>query len=61
MAKSLHPRDYPSVWDFAIHTAIGFENLFLFEQDSQQFYLALFNLATTTDNLEDYEKFLKKI
>jgi uncharacterized membrane protein len=61
MAKSLHPRDYPSVWDFAIHTAIGFENLFLFEQDSQQFYLALFNLATTTDNIEEYEKFLKKI
>ena len=61
MAKSLHPRDYPSVWDFAIHTAIGFENLFLFEQDSQQFYLALFNLATTTENIEEYEKFLKKI
>ena len=61
MAKSLNPRDYQSVWDFAMHTAIGFENLFLFEQDSQQFYLALFNLATTTNNQHDYEKFLKKM
>ena len=61
MAKSLNPRDYQSVWDFAIHTALGFENLFLFEQDSQQFYLALYNLATTTNNQKDYEKFLKKM
>lgn len=61
MAKSLNPRDYQSVWDFAIHTALGFENLFLFEQDSQQFYLALYNLATTTNNQRDYEKFLKKM
>ncbi|WP_248912399.1 DUF2254 domain-containing protein [Paenibacillus antarcticus] len=60
MAKSLNPRDYEAVWDFAIHTAQGFENLFLFEQDSQQFYSALRNLATTTDNLINYDKFLKK-
>lgn len=59
MAKSLNPRDYQAVWDFALHTACGFENLFLFEQDRQQFYCALRNLATTTDNLINYDNFLK--
>lgn len=59
MAKSLHPSDYQSVWDFAVNTSQGFENLFLFEHDSQQFYQALCNLATTTNNLPEYEKILK--
>ena len=60
MAKSLHPSDYQSVWDFAVYSAQGFENLFLFEHDSQQFYRALCSLATTTNNLTDFEEILKK-
>jgi uncharacterized membrane protein len=59
MAKTINSRDYEAVWDFGVHTARGFENSFLFELDSHQFYRALFNLATITHHLEEYEDLLK--
>ncbi len=59
MARTINPRDHEAVWDFGVHTARGFENSFLFELDSQQFYRALYNIAITTNHLEEYEDLLK--
>ena len=60
MAKSLDPSVHQTVWDFAVHIAQGFENLFLFDQDKQQFYHVLYSLAITTDNLTHYDHLLEK-
>jgi uncharacterized membrane protein len=60
MAKSLNKRDYNAVWEFGVFTARGFEDLFLFTLDYQQFHLALQNLAVTTKHEKEFEKFMEK-
>ncbi|WP_260320114.1 DUF2254 domain-containing protein [Peribacillus simplex] len=60
MAKSLNPRDYKAIWEFGVFTASGFENLFLFKLDHQQFHHALSNLAVSTKHEKEYEEFLKQ-
>ncbi|RUQ25204.1 DUF2254 domain-containing protein [Peribacillus cavernae] len=60
MAKSLSTRDYKAVWEFGVFTARGFDDLFLFKLDYQQFYRALYDLAVTTKHEKEYEEFLEK-
>ncbi len=60
MAKSLNERDYNAVWEFGVFTASGFEDLFLFTLDYQQFHHALHNLSVTTKHEKEYEEFLEK-
>lgn len=60
MAKSLNKRDYNAVWEFGVFTAKGFEDLFLFTLDYQQFHRALQNLAVTTKHEKEFEEFLEK-
>ncbi|MCM3718297.1 DUF2254 domain-containing protein [Fictibacillus phosphorivorans] len=60
MAKSVNERDYEAVWKFGVFTASGFEDLFLFTLDYQQFHRAMHNLAVTTKHEKEYEEFLEK-
>ncbi|WNB92776.1 DUF2254 domain-containing protein [Bacillus sp. NEB1478] len=60
MAKSLNERDYKAVWEFGVFTASGFEDLFLFTLDYQQFHNALHNLSVTTKHEKEYEEFWGK-
>jgi hypothetical protein len=42
-----------------VFTAKGFEDLFLFTLDYQQFHRALHNLAVTTKHEKEFEEFLE--
>lgn len=61
MAKSANSLHYQSLWDFAVYTAHGFEQSYLFEIDSQQFLQALFDLAQTTGNMQGYNEIVNKL
>lgn len=56
MGHSIDSRDYDAVWEFAVYTAKGFENDFLFSLDHEKFDNALYDIAITTKHEGDFNR-----
>ncbi|MCQ6267681.1 hypothetical protein M1K46_18785 [Fictibacillus sp. WQ 8-8] len=56
MASSINPKDFDAVWNFAVYTAKGFVNSFLFSLDHEKFNHALFDIAVATRHEGDFNR-----
>lgn len=61
MARGVSERDYKPIWEFARYIADGFLYEYMYNLDKNKYYEALYNIAASTGNEENYEKLIEKI